>query len=283
MSGIHIETRTIPFIETLQSENLIEAAEQMLQESVLCWGAWDKLEVEHLEDSVITRSPIDFPFFNNVMSAVISSQSAAARIKELNEQVGGNEKGVCWWLGQGNRPDNLAALLENAGAFKVMENCLMAVELDQLPEVDIPEGIEVVEVISNEQLAQWNSVVCPAHEIPADIQPHWREMYAAAGYGPESKVTRHFLALQNGKAVGATSLITAAGVASVANVATDKAYRQRGIGSLLNFWPLKVAEQCGYKVACLSASPGGVPVYAKLGFEELATSSAYLWMPQPAA
>ena len=104
-------------------------------------------------------------------------------------------------------------------------------------------------------------------------------MYAAAGFGPESAVTRHFIAYLDGKLVGATSMITAAGVASVANVATDINYRGKGIGSALTLWPLHIAHQNGYKVAGLSASEDGVPVYTKLGFQRLVKNAVYLWMP----
>ena len=266
-------------IQSLHDEHLIQAAEQMLEDSVLCWEAWDKLEVQRFDDCTITRSPIDFPFFNNIMGADISSRPARKRVKELFDVVSGKEKAVCWWLGHRHNPANLARLLEKEGASKVMENCLMAIELEALPEIDMPDGIRIVEVINEEQLIQWADIVGPAHDIPEPMRPYWAEVYAAAGYGPDSQITRHFLALSDGKAVGATTLITAAGVASVANVATDKDYRRQGIGRTLTFCPLKAAQQGGYKVACLSASPAGEPVYARLGFKRLGKNAAYLWMP----
>ena len=269
-------------INSINHEKLTTAAEQMLTESVLCWQAWDKLEAETLDDCIITHSSVDFPFFNNVMSPNFNKESASERIEELLYQVGKKEKAVCWWLGMHAQPDNLGELLEAAGAFKAMENQLMAIELKDLPEAVIPKGIDIVEVTMPEQLRQWTSVVAQAHGIPEEIEDHWTDMYQAAGFGPESAVTRHFLALIDGKPVGATSLITAAGVCSVANVATDANYRHQGIGSAMTLWPLKVAEQQGYSVACLSASADGEPVYIKLGFQNLQKNAVYLWMPPSA-
>lgn len=266
-------------IKNLNDSNLMTAAEQMLKESVLCWQAWDKLEAVSFDDCSITRSFVDFPFFNNVMSPKLPEDSAADRIEELLQAVGKKERAVCWWLGVNAQPANLAARLEAAGAFKAMENRMMAIEIQNLPEVVMPEAVEIIEVTTRQQLEQWTAVIAPAHGIPAEMEGHWTDMYEGAGYGPESSVTRHFLAMMNSKPVGATSLITAAGVCSVANVATDADYRHRGIGSALTIWPLKVAEQQGYKVACLSASPDGEPVYAKLGFEKFQKNEVYLWMP----
>ena len=269
-------------IESLNDNNLMTAAEQMLTESVLCWQAWNKLEAINFDDCIITRSSEDFPFFNNVMSPNFSEDSAADRIEELLQAVGKKERAVCWWLGMNAQPTNLAELLQEAGAFKAMENRMMAIEVKNLPEVVMPEGVEMLEVSSKEQLEQWTSVVAPAHGIPAEMEEHWTDMYEAAGYGPESSVTRHFMALIDGKPVGATSLITAAGVCSVGSVATVADYRKRGIGSVLTLWPLKVAELLGYRVACLSASPDGEPVYEKLGFEKFQKNEVYLWMPASA-
>ena len=266
-------------IQSLEDNNLMTAAEQMLTESVLCWQSWGKLEAVNFDDCIITRSSVDFPFFNNVMSPNFSEDSAADRIEELLQAVSKKEKAVCWWLGMNAQPENLAELLETKGAFKAMENRMMAIEVQNLPEVVMPKGVDIVEVTSRQQLEQWTSVVAPAHGIPPEMEEHWTDMYHAAGYGPESSVTRHFLAMIDGKPVGATSLITAAGVCSVANVATETDYRKRGIGSILTLWSLKVAEQQGYKVACLSASPDGEPVYEKLGFEKFQKNEVYLWMP----
>ena len=261
------------------NKSLISSIEQMLKESVLCWGDWDKLEVEKLEDCTITHSPVSFPFFNNVMEPAFSQDTARQRIDEVLNLVGKKEQPVCWWLGQSNQPANLAELLEEVGAFKAMENMLMAAELKDLPEVVLPTGLEIVEVTSREQLADWTSVVAPAHNIPTEMTQHWTDMYAAAGFGPESSVTRHFIAYLNGQLVGATSLITAAGVASVANVATDINFRGQGVGSALTLWPLHIAKQAGYMIAGLSASKDGEPVYAKLGFQRLVKNAVYLWMP----
>ena len=266
-------------IRSLNDNNLMNAAEQMLTESVLCWQSWDKLEAVNFNDCTITRSSVDFPFFNNVMSPNLSEDSAADRIKELLQAVGKKERAVCWWLGMNAQPGNLAELLQAAGAFKAMENRMMAIEVQNLPEVVMPEDVEIIEVTSKEQLEQWTSVVAPAHGIPPEMEEHWTDMYHAAGYGPQSSVTRHFLAMIDGKPVGATSLITAAGVCSVANVATDTHYRHRGVGSALTLWPLEIAKQQGYKVACLSASPEGEPVYARLGFEKFQKNEVYLWVP----
>ena len=71
---------TDPMIETLQSNHLISAIEQMLKESVLCWSNWDKLEVKELKDCTITRSPVSFPFFNNVMEPSLKLETASQRI-----------------------------------------------------------------------------------------------------------------------------------------------------------------------------------------------------------
>ena len=267
-------------INDLSDPCLMDAADKMLVESVLCWGKWDKMEIEELDDCTITKSDIDFPFFNCVLSPRFSENNVEARLQEAIEKVSRGTNNVSIWLGQHYKPENLQEKLEKAGAVKIANPLIMAAELEDLEGVNLPRGLEIVEVTNREQLEQWTSVVVPAHQIPENIAIHWTDMYESAGYGPNDSLNRHFIAVLHGEVVGATTLITASGIASVANVSTREDKRKNGIGSAMTIWPLKVAQDEGYKVACISASPDGQPVYERLGFKGLRNVAVYLSAPQ---
>lgn len=269
-------------LQTATDPDLAAAAERMLAASVLSWEAWERLQIERQPDCILTRSDLDFPFFNNVMFPKLAPATAPDRIAQLIEAVGANERAVCWWVTPSSAPADLGALLEGAGAARVQQDHLMAAELATQPQPRLPAGLEIAEVVTRAQLARWTSVVVPAHGIPAAMGRHWIDAYAAAGFGSADAVNRHFIGTLDGKPVGAATLISAAGLAGLANVATAESVRGRGVGSAMTLWPLAIARLAGYKVCCLSASAAGKAVYDRLGFRSYGEVAVHLWRPPDA-
>ncbi|MEZ9319451.1 GNAT family N-acetyltransferase [Vibrio sp. 10N.261.52.C2] len=266
-------------IDSIHHPLLPQAAEDMLVHSVLVWGKWERIQIQYHTDVITTKSDINFPLFNNVLSPRLSSNLTLERIQKINGEISDQRHSVCWWLGARSAPSNLEDLLSDSGAFKVMETTMMSVDIAQLPKATLPDSVIIQEVETLEQLRAWTSIVCEAHSLPDEVSQHWTEMYAAAGYGANDLSTRHFLAIDNGIPIGATTLIMASGIASVSNVSTLSAHRKQGVGSALTIFPLKVAESLGYKVASLSASPDGETVYQNMGFTPTEKCQAYFWSP----
>ena len=50
-------------INSLDDIRLMAAIEEILNDSVTCWSKWDNIEIKVLKDCIITKSPIDIPFF----------------------------------------------------------------------------------------------------------------------------------------------------------------------------------------------------------------------------
>ena len=80
--------------------------------------------------------------------------------------------------------------------------------------------------------------------------------------------------------MGGASLFTDSGLATIANVSTRPEHQKEGIATLLSLWSLHSARNEGYKVASLSASCEGTPVYTKLGFQEIGKSPVYIIPPE---
>jgi hypothetical protein len=53
--------------------------------------------------------------------------------------------------------------------------------------------------------------------------------------------------------------------------------QRRGIGALMTVGPLRAAQGRGYRVGVLQASPMGLPLYRRLGFQEYCRVAGYLW------
>ena len=93
------------------------------------------------------------------------------------------------------------------------------------------------------------------------------EALATAGIEPDGPM-RHYVGLLDGEPVGASSLMLAAGVASLQLVATVPEARRRGVGTAMSLAPMVDARDLGYGIGVLASSPLGFGVYRRIGFRE---------------
>jgi ribosomal protein S18 acetylase RimI-like enzyme len=73
----------------------------------------------------------------------------------------------------------------------------------------------------------------------------------------------------DGRAAATCEVLVAEGTAGIYNLATSPEHRRRGIGTAMLEAALAEAVSRGCDLACLQASPDGLPLYRRLGFEEL--------------
>jgi len=90
---------------------------------------------------------------------------------------------------------------------------------------------------------------------------------------------RLYLGTLAGKAVATSEVFFGGGVASVQSVGTLPVYRRQGIGAAMTLKALQEARRQGYRIGVLTASPMGINLYRRIGFQEYCTFSTYLWHP----
>jgi GNAT superfamily N-acetyltransferase len=89
---------------------------------------------------------------------------------------------------------------------------------------------------------------------------------AIAAYGLDGDV-RHFVGYAARRPVCAASIVVRDGVGGLYDVATVAAARGRGYGAAVSAHALRAAGDAGAHGAILHASPEGMPIYERLGFE----------------
>ena len=82
----------------------------------------------------------------------------------------------------------------------------------------------------------------------------------------------------DGEPVATSALFMSNHVAGVYNVATQDAYRRRGLGAAMTWQAVHDGANAGCLLASLQASEMGRPVYERMGFRTVTSYKTYLRM-----
>ena len=225
---------------------------------------------------VITDVP--FSLCNSVVMPTWDEATADERIDEVLAE--GRRRGVAqlWWTGRTCAPPDLVERLEARGVVRDVEPMPgMALELADLPpasETPVPAGLRIEPVIDAAGLAAFAEPVGSAFGFPADglasIVAAFAD-YAASGAEDE---LHHWVGYERDRPVAAASILVRDGIAGLYNVSTVADARRRGYGAALSVAALRGAAAAGAEHAILHASPGGLPIYQRLGFVKYTTVRA---------
>ena len=92
---------------------------------------------------------------------------------------------------------------------------------------------------------------------------------------------RKYVAWLSGDPAAASTLITDSGLAAIYDNAVQPYYsRGYGLDTATVYFPLKEAEQMGYKVGIVFCTLGQMQVFKGLGFEEVVKYSRYAYIPR---
>jgi GNAT superfamily N-acetyltransferase len=201
------------------------------------------------------------------------------QIARMQQYFAAYEVGMQWIIGPSTRPAHLGQRLEQHGCTCQGSAPGMAVRLEQLPaEVAVPPQLEIVRVANEAHLEEWVAVAAQGFGEPAEVQQARLAVHRAFGFAEDVPLQR-YIARLDGQPVAMSELFLAAGVAGIYDVLTVPHARGQGIGAAITHAPLLEARAHGYRMGVLEASPMGLPVYRRLGFEEYCQFRLYEWEP----
>jgi len=119
---------------------------------------------------------------------------------------------------------------------------------------ELPEGMEIREVVSEEEREVWRLVAATAFCAPL---PPLDEQLALGDIIVRRPGTRLFTALVGGRAAGTGELFITDDVAWLSADATLPEFRRRGVHGALQRHRLMLAAQAGCRLAVTEAAPGG--------------------------
>jgi GNAT superfamily N-acetyltransferase len=224
---------------------------------------------------VLVATGVPFPFFNGVMGSCLEGEAVPAAIEGARAFF--QERGMpwLWWVGPTTRPPDLAERLRTCGFARAFEMPGMALDLQAMADdLPAPQGLSIERVGSAEALSLWLGVALAAFDFSPQLEAPLLALESGLGVEPESPYQR-FLGRLDGRPV-ATASLHLGEVAGIFTIGTLAEARRRGIGAAMTLAPLRVARERGQRVAILSASRMGEPVYRRIGFQEYCRLAAYL-------
>jgi ribosomal protein S18 acetylase RimI-like enzyme len=226
-------------------------------------------------DLVVIDSGVPCDTFNLVCRARLTGADATARVGEVIDLFRRAGRPFSWWVGPGDSPADLGAVLTAAGLERAETERAMAADLGELrPGEPAPDGLRLARVGSQTELHVYAELNA-ANWTPPDP-------YVVRFYDLASTVLLDgdcplwlYLGYLAEEPVATAELTVGGGVVGLYNISTLPAYRRRGIGTALTRRPLLDARERGYHTAILQAAPAGVGVYERVGFHAFGDITEY--------
>jgi ribosomal protein S18 acetylase RimI-like enzyme len=206
----------------------------------------------------------DFPIFRSGLPHALLNGVARLRKRPLDEalaEVRHRLDGVpgVWWVGEDSDADVADGLLAR-GLEAGSTLPVMAVRLDDVPDVSGPRGLVIEQVTDTAMLTEYVQAYSGPFSVPDDALP------AVVKAEAEQTEPVRFIGRLDGRAVATSELFVSHGVAGIYWVSTVEQHRKRGIGAALTAAALRVGRERGLRVGTLQSSRPGQPVYRRLGF-----------------
>jgi ribosomal protein S18 acetylase RimI-like enzyme len=226
---------------------------------------------------------IPFPMFNNVLGARLKPEEADIEIKAVIARGRSRQVPILWFTGPSTTPADLGQFLVAHGFVREEDSPGLAADLIKLPaEPAALPNFTFTTVNNTQSMKTWCDTAVAGYGMPELVGPAFLDWFCHYSLSPLAPL-RHYIGWLNGRAVATASLLLAAGVAGIYNVATLPEARGHGIGTAMTLTPLLEARAEGYRVGVLQSSAMGLHLYRRLGFQEYCTIGSYVWQVESPA
>ena len=189
---------------------------------------------------------------------------AGDRIDDAVRAIGDAE--ALWHSWPGDGCFDVEEELRERGFRFVEEEPVMVLTLDDdwtTPSTAFEPRLRIERVAERQTLGEWVRV------WTGSADPELIAALADKGLG-RFAVVHHLLARFDGEAIGCSAAVVTDSVVGVEHVVTSARHRGKGVGTALTRAAIAEGRARGATAAILTASPDGLGIYRRLGFEEQA-------------
>ncbi|HEX2646232.1 MAG TPA: GNAT family N-acetyltransferase [Candidatus Dormibacteraeota bacterium] len=237
----------------------------------------------HYATEVFDRDGVRFCYsglrwrvLNGAVLARLQVGDAEPRIQDVLAWFHARSVPWRWIVGPRSSPDDLGQRLVGAGMRAASDHPGMVLRLDRMRD-EPPDlrGLDVHEVLDRDDFDGWADVQRDTWGLTAESDEAWRTAHLQLGFGRKLPL-RNYVALLDGKPVGGAAVFFAEGVAGIYNVAVLPEARGKGIGREVTLAALRDARELGFSLSTLGSSDLGLPVYLRIGYEEVCRIRVYV-------
>jgi GNAT superfamily N-acetyltransferase len=199
------------------------------------------------------------PFAN--MAFGMNLPNAEERVLSMTQRLLESNCPAYFWVGPYTKPNTLPEILIENGWTHMADSPCLVINIDEISAPPHLNDFELRTVTNAIELEVWHDLIANGFGLIPEV--------AALFNLPTVDEVQLYTAYLGDVAVGTTALVTNNGIAGIYCVSTLPEFRGRGVGALLTILPLLEARENGYHVGTLQASKMGLPLYLKLGFQEV--------------
>ncbi|WP_175715133.1 GNAT family N-acetyltransferase [Burkholderia ambifaria] len=225
-------------------------------------------------DHAVVDSGLATDTFNLVISKN-AGQPEAAATASIAQRFNDAGLPAAWWTCRELADPAFAQVLREHGFVEDETSVGMLAGLDLLPPVDYPAGFGVRQISAREDVARFGALIGALFDPPdAYVDAFYRNVAALAI--DASEPLKLFVGEIDGAAVSTAAMYLDGDTAHIFDISTSAAVRRRGFASSTTHFVLTHArERLGARRAALQASPDGLSVYLRLGFEPVCEFLVY--------
>ena len=233
--------------------------------------------VEVADDPRMLRvwTGVPAPLFNAVLRIDVPDDELETAIDEAAAWFRARRGPWSWYVGPASNPARLASTLERRGFARATDPPGMAADLGDLDVLAPGAAVDVVRVTDRPTLKAWFDVFAPSFDLSRPAARAFHDLLIAAGFDASAPM-HHLVAFEGRTPVATASVVPAAGVGGIYNVATRADRRGRGVGRSITLAAMHDVAAMGFDTAILWSTPAGMPVYRRLGFVEHCRVPSYL-------
>lgn len=132
------------------------------------------------------------------------------------------------------------------------------------------EGLEIKQITTASDLLQFGEVIEALFGDSSEGRQVFAYFQRLSEHSPSTfPAMRHYLGILHGTAVAVGTLFVGSETVGIYDIVTSDAYRRRGIGSAMFQHLLRDASTWNRYYCVLQASPDGLGIYARAGFNAL--------------
>lgn len=244
-------------------KSLMEMENNMREKLKYVASKLHNMRTENIKGVSVVDTALSSDTFNTAFGGQIEdhiAQEVFLYYKKTNQPM-------AWWIGPSSTSEHTEKCLEKAGFVLNELDIGMVCHLAQIIESQSPEKLTIRQCVTPEDYDDFGEVLASIFDPPDEqVKVFYKKMATLSS--EETKDMLLFVGYEEKHPV-ATSCLFITNVAGIYDIATRPEKRNLGYGSAMFYHTLIESQKRGLHKSVLQASPDGLNIYKRFGFEEV--------------